>query len=78
MNFFDIIEEGKIISKSEDESLLKHHELYMNQVGGKREFNRRIILINYLEDRERMKDCIYFLMGHRLSLNQKHQIFLNG
>jgi hypothetical protein len=76
--FFDIIEKGKIISKREDESLLKHHELYMNQVGGKIRIEQMINLINYLEITERMKDCLYLLKGHRLNLNQKHQIFLDG
>jgi hypothetical protein len=76
--FFVIIEKGKIISKREDESLLKHHELYMNQVGGKIRIEQMINLIIYLEITERIKGCLYLLKGHRFSLNQKHQIFLDG
>ena len=54
--FFDSIEEGKIISKSEDELLLKHYESCMNQAGGKIRIEQMINLINYLEIREWMKD----------------------
>ncbi len=54
--FFDRIEEGKIISKSEDEVLLKHYESCMNQAGGKIRIEQMINLINYLENREWMKD----------------------
>ena len=55
-NFFDSVEEGKIISESEDEWLLKHYESCMNQVGGKIRIEQMIKLINYLETREWMKD----------------------
>ena len=55
-NFFDSVEEGKIISESEDELLLKHYESCMNQVGGKIRIEQMIKLINYLETREWMKD----------------------
>lgn len=54
--FFDRIEEGKIISKNEDEVLLKHYESCMNQAGGKVRIEQMINLINYLENREWMKD----------------------
>ena len=54
--FFDSIEEGKIISESEDELLLKHYESCMNQAGGKIRIEQMINLINYLEAREWMKD----------------------
>ncbi len=54
--FFDRIEEGKIISKNEDEVLLKHYESCMNQAGGKIRIEQMINLINYLENREWMKD----------------------
>jgi hemerythrin-like domain-containing protein len=54
--FFDSIEEGKIISESEDEMLLKHYESCMNQVGGKIRTEQMIKLINYLEAREWMMD----------------------
>ena len=54
--FFDSIEESKIISKSEDDLLLKHYESCMNQAGGKIRIEQMINLINYLENREWMKD----------------------
>jgi hemerythrin-like domain-containing protein len=54
--FFDRIEEDKIISRSEDELLLKHYESCMNQAGGKIRIEQMINLINYLENREWMKD----------------------
>ena len=54
--FFDRIEEGKVISKNEDEVLLKHYESCMNQAGGKIRIEQMINLINYLENREWMKD----------------------
>ena len=54
--FFDSIEESKIISKSEDDFLLKHYESCMNQAGGKIRIEQMINLINYLENREWMKD----------------------
>lgn len=73
--FVDIIEEGKIISKREDEPLLKHHELYMNQVGGKIRIEQMINLIIYLEITERMKDCLYLPKGHRLSLTKNTKFF---
>ena len=46
------MEKGKIISNREDESLLKHHELYMNQVGGKISIEQMINLINYQDYRK--------------------------
>ncbi len=54
--FFDSIEEGKIISKSEDELLLKHYESCMNKAGGKIRIEQMVNLINYLENREWMED----------------------
>ena len=52
--FFDKIEERKIISKSEDELLLKHYESCMNQAGGKIRIDQMVNLIDYLENREWM------------------------
>lgn len=54
--FFDSIEEGKIISATEDESLLVHYESCMNQAGGKIRIDQMIKLIDYLENREWMKE----------------------
>ena len=54
--FFDSIEESKIISKSEDNWLLKHYESCMNKSGGKIRIEQMINLINYLENRDWMKE----------------------
>ena len=54
--FFDSIEEGRIISASEDELLLMHYESCMNQAGGKIRMDQMIKLIDYLENREWMKE----------------------
>ena len=54
--FFDNIEEGKILSASEDELLLMHYESCMNQAGGKIRIDQMIKLIDYLENREWMKE----------------------
>ena len=54
--FFDNIEEGKIISATEDELLLVHYESCMNQAGGKIRIDQMIKLIDYLENREWMKE----------------------
>jgi hemerythrin-like domain-containing protein len=54
--FFDSIEEGRIISASEDELLLMHYESCMNQAGGKIRMDQMIKLIDYLENREWMQE----------------------
>ncbi|MBA2267045.1 MAG: hypothetical protein H0W19_01730 [Nitrosopumilus sp.] len=54
--FFDSVEEGKIISKGEDELLLMHYESCMNQAGGKIRIEQMVKLINYLENKDWMKD----------------------
>jgi hemerythrin-like domain-containing protein len=54
--FFDSIEEGRIISASEDELLLMHYESCMNQAGGKIRMDQMIKLIDYLENREWMEE----------------------
>jgi calcineurin-like phosphoesterase family protein len=54
--FFDSIEESRIISASEDELLLMHYESCMNQAGGKIRMDQMIKLIDYLENREWMKE----------------------
>ncbi|CAN5811249.1 hypothetical protein BH23THE1_BH23THE1_31800 [soil metagenome] len=54
--FFDRIEEGKIISKSEDELLLKHYQSFMNQASGKIRIGQMVNLLNYLDNREWMYD----------------------
>ena len=54
--FFDKIEERKIISKSEDELLLKLYQSCMNQAGGKIRIDQMVNLIDYLENREWMKN----------------------
>lgn len=54
--FFDSIEKGKIISASEDELLLMHYKSCMNQAGGNIRIDQMIKLIDYLENREWMKE----------------------
>ena len=54
--FFDSIEKDKIISASEDQLLLMHYESCMNQVGGKIRMDQMLKLIDYLENREWMKE----------------------
>lgn len=54
--FFDLIDERKVISKKEDEMLLKHYEICKNQAGGEARMQEMIILIEYLEEREWMKN----------------------
>lgn len=54
--FFDLIEQKGIISTEEDETLLQHYEICGNQVGGKARIEEMVRLIEYLEDREWMKE----------------------
>lgn len=54
--FFDRIEEGKNISKSEDELLLKHYQSRMTHVGGIIRIEQMINLINYLDNKEWIND----------------------
>jgi hemerythrin-like domain-containing protein len=55
-NFFDLLEQKGSISTEEDEMLLQHYEVCRNQVGGKARIEQMIRLIEYLEDREWMKE----------------------
>ncbi|WP_458743063.1 hemerythrin domain-containing protein [Candidatus Nitrosocosmicus sp. T] len=54
--FFDSIEKDKIISASEDQLLLMLYESCMNQAGGKIRMDQMVKLIDYLENREWMKE----------------------
>ena len=54
--FFDLIDERNVISDKENEMLLKHYELCKNQAGGEVRIQEMIILIEYLEEREWMKN----------------------
>ena len=54
--FFDLVEERNVISNKEDEMLLKHYEICQNQAGGEARMQEMIILIEYLEEREWMKN----------------------
>jgi hemerythrin-like domain-containing protein len=54
--FFDSIEKDKIISASKDQLLLMHYESCMNQAGGKIRMDQMVKLIDYLENREWMKE----------------------
>lgn len=54
--FFDLVDERNVISNKEDEMLLKHYEICKNQAGGEVRMQEMIILIEYLEEREWMKN----------------------
>jgi len=54
--FFDLLEQKGSISTEEDEMLLQHYEVCRNQAGGKARVEQMIRLIEYLEDREWMKE----------------------
>jgi hemerythrin-like domain-containing protein len=54
--FFDLVNERNVISDKENEMLLKHYEMCKNQAGGEARMQEMIILIEYLEEREWMKD----------------------
>ena len=54
--FFDVVDERNVISNKEDEILLKHYEICKNQAGGEARMQEMIILIQYLEEREWMKN----------------------
>lgn len=54
--FFDLLEQKGSISAEEDEMLLQHYEVCRNQVGGKARVEQMTRLIEYLEDREWMKE----------------------
>ncbi len=56
IKLFDITEEGKIISKSEDELLLKHYQSCMTHADGIIRIEQMINLINYFEDKEWIND----------------------
>jgi hemerythrin-like domain-containing protein len=54
--FFDLVDKSNVISNKEDEMLLKHYEICKNQAGGEARMQEMIILIEYLEEREWMKN----------------------
>ena len=54
--FFDLVDERNVISDKENEMLLKHYEICKNQAGGKARMQEMIILIEYSEEREWMKN----------------------
>ena len=54
--FFDIVEETKVITNNEDKILLEHYELCKNQAGGEARIQEMSRLIEYLEEREWMKE----------------------
>lgn len=54
--FFDLIEEKDSISTKEDQMLLQCYEVCKNQIGGKDRLEQMIRLVEYLEDRDWMKD----------------------
>jgi hemerythrin-like domain-containing protein len=54
--FFDMVEEKKVITDNEDKIMLDHYELCKNQAGGEARIQEMIRLIEYLEEREWMKE----------------------
>ena len=55
-NFFDLVEEKSSISDEEDKMLMKHYENCKNNVGGKERIEQMLKLVEYLENREWMKN----------------------
>ena len=55
-NFFDLIEEKRSISDEEDEMLMRHYENCKNNVGGKERIEQMLKLVEYLENREWMRN----------------------
>ena len=55
-NFFDLVEENHSISDEEDEMLMRHYENCKNNVGGKERIEQMLKLVEYLENREWMKN----------------------
>ena len=53
--FFDSIDKNNTLSDKEDELLLKHYELCKTQAGGEARMQEMVRLIEYLEEREWMK-----------------------
>jgi hemerythrin-like domain-containing protein len=54
--FFDLIERKQSISNDEDRALLQHYEACKNEVGGQVRIEEMMRLIEYLENRDWMKD----------------------
>ena len=54
--FFDLIERKQSISSDEDKALLQHYEACKNEVGGQVRIEEMLKLIEYLENRDWMKD----------------------
>ena len=54
--FFDLIENKQSISNDEDRALLQHYEACRNEVGGQVRVEEMMRLIEYLENRDWMKD----------------------
>jgi hemerythrin-like domain-containing protein len=54
--FFDLLEQKGSISTEEDEMLLQRYEVCRKQAGGKTRVDEMVRLIEYLEDREWMKE----------------------
>jgi hypothetical protein len=54
--FFNLIERKQSISYNEDRALLEHYKACKNDVGGQVRIEEMMRLIEYLEDRDWMKD----------------------
>jgi hemerythrin-like domain-containing protein len=58
--FFDSIDKNKLLSDKEDQLLRRHYELCKIQAGGEARMQEMVRLIEYLEEREWMKQGIEF------------------
>jgi hypothetical protein len=54
--FFDLIENKHSISEEEDTKIRKHYDKCKNQIGGEIRIQKMIDLLEYLENREWIKD----------------------
>ncbi|MER5176604.1 MAG: hemerythrin domain-containing protein [Candidatus Nitrosocosmicus sp.] len=54
--FFDLIDNNNKLSTEEDQLLLKHYQLCKNQSGGEVRIQEMLRLIEYLEERDWMKE----------------------
>lgn len=54
--FFDLIDNDNKLSNEEEELLLKHYQICKNQAGGEARIQEMLKLVEYLEEREWMKE----------------------
>lgn len=54
--FFDLIDNDNKLSNEEEELLIKHYQICKNQAGGEARIQEMLKLVEYLEEREWMKE----------------------